>query len=384
MKNKKNKWLKFITLPALVLALFIGLVACGNDNADVIRIGIIAPTTGGASVFGIASSNGSMLALREVNEAGGLLDMQIEYILYDDMHSPVDSLQAFERLVHDDNAIAVIGPVTSAPATAVSTANVDTRIPMITPTGTAYAVTTPGDFVFRACFLDAQQAQAMAYFASMHLEARTAAVLFDIGMDYSTGLAENFRSYFEAAGGEVIAWESYIGGAVDFRAQLTTIRELNPDVLFFPDYFTVVALFAAQAHELGIESTILGGDGWEGVFNVIDDPSMLNGAFYSSHFAADDPNPLVQNFIRNYTETFDVPPSSFSALGYDAALIMVDAIERAGSTDNEEIIRALANTNFNGVTGHITFNEGGNPIKAVVITAIQDGEAKLHMRIDPY
>lgn len=407
---KKGKWLKVVGAVVLTAALFAGCnggttpppeppaadVAPGDtadtpgDTAeapvsdyDEIKIGVIAPLTGPAAVFGISSSNGTRLAFRELNEAGGILGAPVNYVLYDDMHSAVDSLQAFERQVHDDNVIAIVGPVTSGPATAVAQGNVDTRIPMVAPTATAYGVTTPGDFVFRACFLDAQQAQAVATFARNDLGAQTAAVLFDIAMDYSTGLAENFRETFEAMGGEIVAWESYTGGTVDFRAQLTTIRDLDPDVLFFPDYFSVVALMAAQVAELGLNTTLLGGDGWEGVFTVLDDPNLLNGAFYSAHFAAGDPSPLVQNFIQNFTDNFNEPPNSFAALGFDAAKILAEAIERAGTTDNEAIITALANTNFSGVTGDITFDAGGNPIKAVIIIGIEDGEARLRTRIEP-
>lgn len=381
MKIKFKNLLAVITMSLLAVAI---LTSCGADDGDYIRIGVIAPTTGGAAVFGISSSNGSMLAFDEINEAGGILGQQINATLFDDMHSAVDSVLAFERLVHDENVVAIVGPVTSGPATAVATANVDSRIPMIAPTATAYAVTTPGDFMFRACFLDAQQAEAMAVFARNHLGANTAAVLFDIGMDYSTGLANHFRETFESLGGEIIAWESYMGpGVVDLRAQLTSIRDVNPDVLFFPEYFNMVALFAAQVAEIGITSTLLGGDGWEGIFTVLDDASLLEGAYYSSHFAFDDPAPMVQNFIRNFSDRFGEPPNSFAALGYDAARIMAQAIEEAGTTDNEAVITALQNTSYNGVTGHITFDAGGNPIKAVVITRIEAGTARLYMRIDP-
>jgi len=380
----KIKLIKGLLTGMLAAALLTGCAgAAGGGDASEIRIGVVAPLTGGAAVFGISSSNGTRLAFDQINEDGGILGAQINYILYDDMHSPVDSVQAFERLVHDDNVVAVVGPVTSGPATAVAQANVGTRIPMVTPTATAYGVTTPGDFIFRACFLDAQQAIAMAYFARNVLGAGTAAILYDSAMDYSTGLAENFRDTFANMGGEVVAWEAYIGGAVDFRAQLTTIRELNPDVLFLPDYFPVIALMAAQVAELGIEATLLGGDGWEGVFTVLDDPNLLNGSFYSSHFSAGDPSPMVQNFIQSYYALHGTPPNSFAALGFDAGLIMAQAIEAAGSTENEAIISALAALEFSGVTGDITFDAGGNPIKAVLVTSIQNGEASLYRRVEP-
>ena len=380
----KIKLIKGLLTGMMAAALLTGCAGpAGGTDAAEIRIGVVAPLTGGAAVFGISSSNGTRLAFDQINEAGGILGAQINYILYDDMHSPVDSVQAFERLVHDDNVVAVVGPVTSGPATAVAQANVGTRIPMVTPTATAYGVTTPGDFIFRACFLDAQQAIAMASFARNTLGAQTAAILYDSAMDYSTGLAENFRETFANIGGDVVAWEAYIGGAVDFRAQLTTIRELSPDVLFIPDYFPVIALMAAQVAELGIEATLLGGDGWEGVFTVLDDPHLLNGSFYSSHFAAGDPSPVVQNFIQSYYALHGGPPNSFAALGFDAGKIMAQAIEAAGSTENEAIISALAALQFSGVTGDITFDAGGNPIKAVLVTGIQNGEAGLYMRVEP-
>ena len=380
----KIKLIKCLLAGILAMALLAGCAnGAAGGGASEIRIGVIAPLTGGASVFGISSSNGTRLAFYQINEAGGVLGAQINYTLYDDMHSPVDSVQAFERLVHNHNVVAIVGPVTSGPATAVAQANVGTRIPTIAPTATAYGVTTPGDFMFRACFLDAQQAMAMANFARNTLGAQTAAILYDSAMDYSTGLAENFRDTFANLGGDVVAWEAYIGGAVDFRAQLTTIRDLNPDVIFLPDYFPVIALMAAQVAELGIESTLLGGDGWEGVFTVVDDPNILNGSFYSSHFSSADQSPVVQNFIQGFTELHGGPPDSFAALGFDAGKIMAQAIENAGSTDNEAIIAALADIEFSGVTGDITFDAGGNPIKAVLVTSIQNGQASLYARVDP-
>ncbi|MCL2355793.1 MAG: ABC transporter substrate-binding protein [Defluviitaleaceae bacterium] len=360
----------------------------GSANEEEIRIGIIAPLTGGASVFGVASSNGSRLAFEEINERGGLLGLPVNYFLIDDEHTPAVSIASFQRLVHQDNVIAIVGPVTSGPANAVGAAAVQNRLPMIAPTATHEDVTSFGDFIFRACFLDAFQAYNMANFAYNNLGARTAAILFDSGMAYSEGLAVNFRRYFEALGGEIVASEAYISGAVDFRTQLTTIRATDADVLFLPDYFPVIALMAAQVRELGVTSTLLGADGWEGVFNVVDDPSILDGAFFSAHFAVDYPSPVVRAFVESYTERFDVPPNSFAALGFDAAGILAQAIEEAGSTDNEEIIRAMQNISFNGVTGPITFNDRGDPIKELMIIAIETNDddetvARLYHRFVP-
>ena len=378
----KANLIKFGVL--MIVSMFVLAACAGAGSDDEIRIGMIAPLTGGASVFGIAASQGAELAFDQVNEAGGLLDLPVNFLIRDDMHQPAESLTVYDRLVNQDNVIAIVGPVTSGPANAVAAAAAANRTPMISPTATHADVTRHGDFMFRACFLDAYQAYTMAVFARQNLGATTAAIIFDQGMAYSEGLATNFRAYFESMGGTIVANEAYMSGEVDFRTQLTSIRATNPEVLFVPDYFTVVALIAAQVRELEIDATLLGADGWEGVLGMVDDPSILDGAFFSAHFAADDPNPLVQSFVQSYTERFGVAPNSFAALGYDAARILAQAIQAAGSTDNNAIINAMQNINFNGVTGNITFDEFGDPIKDIVVIALEsignEGSARLYHR----
>jgi branched-chain amino acid transport system substrate-binding protein len=339
-----------------------------------IRIGMLSPLTGGASVFGIAASNGAQLYFEEVNNAGGILGSQIEFILHDDEHTPATSLSAFERLVYQDRVVGVIGPVTSGPANAVagSAAASEARLPMVSPTATHQDVTLHGDFMFRACFLDAFQAANMARFASNELGAMTAAVLFDQGSAYSEGLATNFRTVFELLGGTIVANEAYMTGDVDFRTQLTSIRAANADVLFLPDYFSTLALIAAQVRELEIDSVMLGADGWEGILGAISDTSVMHGSYFSAHFASDYEDVVVQNFVQSYTARFGNPPNSFAALGFDAAGIMAQAISTAGNTDNEAIIEALKNISFYGVTGPITFDADGNPIKDIMVLKIDE------------
>ncbi|MDR0273630.1 MAG: ABC transporter substrate-binding protein [Clostridiales bacterium] len=364
----------------------------GNDPApvtgDEIRIGIIAPLTGEVAIYGIASSNGSELAFSEVNAAGGVLGSQIRVFKHDDEHNPVTSVSVFQRLVNQENVVAIVGPVTSGPANAVgAAAALDDAIPLISPTGTHEDVTSHGDFAFRACFLDNFQARSMGKFAVEQLEASTAAVLFNSGSAYSEGLADNFRQQFEAMGGTIVAFEAYSDGDVDFRTQLTNINARNADVLFLPDYYSTVANIATQVRELGVTAVMLGADGWEGIFDVLDDPSIMNGSFYSAHFASDDPDPMVQSFITNYTAEFGMAPSSFAALGYDAALIIAQAISEAGSTDSAAIINALQNINFSGVTGNVTFDPNGDPIKDLMVITIETADsgtiARFYSRVSP-
>ena len=372
-------------LGLIMIACFAFLAACGSKDGT--PIGIIAPITGDAAVYGIAARDGAILAFEEINTAGGVLDSEIRFIVIDDKHNPPDAVNAFNRLVDRENVVAIIGPVTSAPANAAAAAAVTNRVPMISPTGTAEDVTSHGDFMFRACFLDTFQARSMATFASSQLGAQTAAILFDSGNAYSQGLADNFREQFIAMGGTIIANEAYSDGDVDFRTQLTTIRAAGADVLFLPDYYNVVALIATQVRELGVESVMLGADGWEGIFDVLDDHSIMNGSFYSAHYAADDTSPAVQNFITNYTARFGSPPNSFAALGYDAAQIMAQAIREAGTTDTEPVIRALQNISFSGVTGNITFDSNGDPIKDLIVIAIEtngsETTSRFYSRVAP-
>jgi len=341
----------------------------GADAGGEVRIGIIAPLSGPVSSYGIASSNGTILAFEEIDE---ILGRSINTFVYDDRHDTTEAITAFNRLVNQDNVIGIVGPVTSGPTNAVGGEAADTgvRIPMVSPTATHQDVTSHGDFIFRACFLDNFQARNMAVFAIEYLGAETAAILYDVGSAYSEGLMVNFRDEFVRLGGTVVENQAYQTGDVDFRTQLTTIRASEADVLFLPDYYQTIALMAAQVRELGVTSTLLGVDGWEGVLDVLDDPSLMDGTFFSAHFAADDPSPIVQNFIASFTTRWGAPPNSFAALGFDAAHILAQAIEDAGSTDSGAIIEALQNIRFYGVTGNITFDDRGDPIKDLIVIQI--------------
>ena len=359
-------------------------VAGETATGEPIRIGIIAPLTGGAALFGQAASDGSILAFEQANAAGGILGGRpIEFIRLDDEGAIPVSIAAYERLVYSDEVVAIVGPVTSGPSNAVAGIAEGHRTPMISPTATAADVTLGRDFMFRACFLDATQAQAVAYFARNNYGAQTAAILFNNSMDYSRGLAENFEIFFERMGGTITNSLAYATGDTDFRAQLTTIAAGNPDILFLPEYFTNVSLKSRQAREAGITATLFGADGWEGVLELLgEDASIMDGSFFSAHFATDDPNPIVQNFVSTYTERFDISPSSFAALGFDAARIIINAIEQAGSTDNDAIINAMQNITYDGVTGSITFDSNGNPIKPIVMISIDNASASLYHRFD--
>ena len=350
------------------------LLACKNNDdkkegeGDTIKIGGLAPLSGELSSYGNAANNGILLAVKEVNEAGGINGKQIEYIPYDEKGDATEACNAYAKLVDEKEVVAIIGDVTTNPSIAVAQKSQEDNIPIITATGTGKAITEAGPNVFRACFLDPFQGQTMASYAAKKLNAKTAAILYNTDDDYSTGLTEAFEEEAKANGLDVVIKEGYSKGTVDFSSQLTNIAAKNADVFFIPVYYEDVAKIAPAAKNAGINSKLLGADGWDGVIDKLDESNYdsVSNIFFCNHYAAE----RIQDFIKKYTEEYNSAPASFAALGYDAAMIMINAIKNAGSTDSAAIIEQLNKTNYSGLTGDITFDSERNPIKTAFITSI--------------
>ena len=246
------------------------------------------------------------------------------------------------------------------------------KVVQIAPAATAVPVTDAGNYIFRACFTDPFQGRVGGKFAADNLGAKKAAILYDIGNDYSVGLMENFVSEFEKMGGTVVAKESYATGEKDFNAVITKVKAANPDVVYLPDYYATVSLIAKQLRAQGVNTPLVGGDGWDGLTEVAGD-EVLNG-YYSNHYAADSDSPVVQNFVKNFEAKYGTKPNAFATLGYDSMFMLKDAIVNAGTIDSEKVRDALEATNGDYVTGHIKFDEKHNPIKtAVMIQMVKDG-----------
>lgn len=300
----------------------------------------------------------------------------------DDKNDAVESTNAFNKLV-ENKIVSLVGAVTSKPSDAVALVAADTGIPMITPTGTAQSITTHGENIFRAPFIDPYQGEVMAVFAKDELKVQKVAVIRNNSSDYSDGLATAFVDKAKELGLEVVADESYGENDVDFKSQLTKIQNANPDVLFIPDYYQKVSLIAPQARQVGINVQLIGGDGWDGVIKSIkqDDLKAVEGAYFCNTFALDDPEEKVQNFIKKYTDTYNEAPQSFSALGYDSVYLTAEAIKNANSTDSKAIVEALKNISYDGVTGSFKFDENRNPIKSVFMTTIEGDQYKLYKKM---
>ena len=382
----KKRILAAVLSAVMLAASAFGCAQDGNKHpvsentkaGDTIKIGGLAPLTGNVSVYGVATNNGIKMAVDEINKAGGVLGKQIEYIVYDEKGDPIEAVNAYNKLVQDDKIIALIGDVTSKPTIAVAQKAVKDRIPMITATGTTADITKAGDNVFRACFIDPYQGELMAEYAAKKLNAKTAAIIYDNGDDYSTGVADAFEKEAKEAGITITNKEAYQPGSVDFKSQLTKIKAGNPDVLMIPVYYSDVALIAAQAKDIGIKSKLLGADGWDGVLEKIDKSNLdaVKDCYFCSQYSPENKDEKLQNFLKQYTEKYKSEANMFAVLGYDALGMMAAAINKAGSVDSEKIIEALKNLEYKGLTGSTTFDENRNPVRDAVITTIADGKYK--------
>jgi branched-chain amino acid transport system substrate-binding protein len=387
----KKTWMVFATA-----ALSLVLIGCppkpaetatgtGGGTEGEIVVGEYGSLTGAEATFGQSTHNGIMLAMDEINAAGGVNGRKIRVRTEDDQSKAEEAASAVQKLISQDNVVAVLGEVASSNSLAAAPICQGAQRPMITPSSTNEKVTQVGDYIFRMCFIDPYQGEAMANYLYKTLKLTKAAVLVDVKSDYSTGLAANFEKTFVANGGRIIGKQSYAKGDSDFRAQLTTLKGTNPDVIFVPGYYNDIGQIAIQARDLGMNMPLAGGDGWESPKLIEIGGKALEGCFYSNHYHVDDPSPAVREFVQKYRARFGAVPDSLAALGYDSARVLADAIRRAGTTDGPKLRDAIAQTkNFSGVTGNITLGPDRNPIgKKLVVLQIQNGQLALKDVVDP-
>jgi branched-chain amino acid transport system substrate-binding protein len=382
------------------LSLFIlGLSGCPSSNngtatatatpapADepFIKVGQYVSLTGGTATFGQSTDRGVQLALAEINGAGGVLGKQIKVITEDTQSKPETSKTAVLKLIKQDHVVALIGEIASSRTLAAAPEAQRAKVPLITPGSTNPEVTQKGDFIFRICFIDPVQGQVMARFAAQDLKLMKAAILTDVKNDYSVGLAKYFKEEYLRLGGKVVAEESYSEGDSEFKAQLTSIKGKQPDILILPGYYTEVGMIANQSRELGMKQIMLGGDGWDSEMTAKIGGKAIEGSYYTNHYATDDPNPVVQDFIKKYKEKYQgQTPDAMAALGYDTMKLVADALKRAGTTDGDKLRQAVQDTkDFPGVTGSITIDKDRNASKPITVLKIENGEYKLAKAIAP-
>ncbi|MEW6388016.1 MAG: ABC transporter substrate-binding protein [Thermodesulfobacteriota bacterium] len=379
-------WPRGIVIAFLSIIWVLG--GCAPKEGNDIRLGVNAELTGSKPTVGDSCKKAAQLLAEQVNQAGGLplgeKKWRITIITEDNEDKPESAAAAAQKLITQNNVLAVIGPNASGNAIPAARICEDAKVIMVTPWSTNPKTTEGKHFVFRACFIDDFQGQVMAKFARDNLKAPTAAVLYDVASEYNKGIAEFFKKFFEEAGGKVVAFESYTKDDKDFSSQLTTIKAANPAVLFLPNYYNEVPLQAQQARRLGITCPIIGSDSWGSEELLRLAGQDLEGSYFSTHYAPDIATPKAQKFIKDYETKYGKKPDDVAALTYDAGNLLLAAITQAGVPDRQKVRDALATIQeFEGVTGKMQFKGTGDPIKSAVILLIKDGKFTYHASVQP-
>ena len=376
--------MKRLTLIVILVALgfTVAITGCKNDSSsgssNTIIIGEYASLTGGTATFGTSSHKGLILAVEQVNAAGGLFGKQIKVETADDRSDANEAVTAVQKLINQDKAVAIIGEVASKRSMAGSSICERFKIPMLSPASTNPDVTMKDGkvkpYIFRICFTDDFQGKMNGRFASEQGWKRIA-MLSNIEEDYSQGLGKSFRQAYSGSG-QILTEENYSNSDRDFKSQLTKIKAVNPDAVYVPGYYTEMKLMLPQAKEVGLNVPFFGGDGWDSPETLALDAAQ--GMFYSDHYTAEDPRKEVADFVAAYKAKYKETPDAMAVLGYDAGRVMLDAIKRAGKAEPEAIRTALEQTkDFAGASGTITIDSKHNARKPLVELKIQDKKAKL-------
>ncbi len=342
-------------------------------GAVAVKIGLIAPMTGDVKTFGESTKNGFDLAIAEANATG---KMNATTVVADDKNDATEGVNAATKEINQDKVQAIVGSVSSKVSIPISEVAQAGKVVQISPTSTNEKVTVDGgkrkDYIFRACFIDPFQGLVMAKFVTGNLKLKTAAIMYDNANDYVKGLATVFKDNFTKMGGQVTDFEAYSTNDTDFSAVLTKIASHNPEFLYVPDYYNKVNLIAAQAREKGVKAVLGGGDGWD---SSDLDTKATDGGYFSNHYSPDSTDPAVQSWVSKYKAKYNAVPDALATLAYDATNLLTNAVITAGSSDASKIRDALAATkDFKAVSGSITIDKDGNPVKSAVIIQVKGGK----------
>ncbi|MFB0537743.1 MAG: ABC transporter substrate-binding protein [Anaerolineae bacterium] len=353
---------------------------------DVIKIGVYEPMTGAMAAGGQMTLDGIILANKLKAE---VLGKPVEIVVVDNKSDKTEAATAMSRLIEAEKVVGVVGSYGSSLSMAGGEVAEKAGIPVVGCSPTNPLVTAGKRYYVRACFIDPFQGAVMARYAVDELGAKTAAVIQDVAQDYSVGLSAFFRNTFIELTGDpknIVAFTSYQTGDTDFTAQLTYAIAQNPDVIFSSGYYGEAALLARQARELGYEGALLGGDAWDAPELIEIGGEAVEGVAFSTHY-----HPMgaitsaSADFVEAFKAEYDREPDAFAALGYDAYMLLLDAIERAGSVDGDAVADALyATDKFEGVTGWITLDENGDAVKSAVIKTVKDGKFEFLTSVEPF
>lgn len=384
-----------VLLVTMLTIMSMVLVGCKSSAELTIPIGLNAELTGGLPIVGASCKNAALLAVKEVNDAGGLdvggKKYQIKLFIEDNAYKSDQSVAVTQKLITQDNVVAIIGPNASAMAIPPSEIAETSKVLMISPWSTNPATTIdsktgqPKKYVFRACFIDTFQGKLDAKFAMETLGTKRIAVMYDVADDAGVGLSKYFKETVEQMGGNIVAFETYTSGDKDFSGQLTKIKQANPDLIYLPVMYNYVPVQIKQAHALGITAKFLGSDGWASDELIKLGGKDVEGTFHTAHYAPDIATPIAQNFIKAYNTAYSSVPDDVAALTHDSFGMLFEALKTAGKVDRQAVRDALASmAHYEGVTGTLQFKEGsGDPIKSAVILETKNGKFVYYATVQP-
>ena len=384
----------FLTLIAILFIAFLGcervkqVITPDTASTDTtsIKIGVIQP-----SGYYTGFAQGAELAQTQINNNGGLLGKQIEFIVMDNqgerpVPDAVESARIAKTLLEQENVVAILGPIFSNNSMQVGPVVQQLGRPII-PGSAGEFVTAAGDFIFLVVPPTSVQGRVMAEFATdtAELAATTAATIRQAESAYTEGLTRAFEEHFQKLGAKIVGSEVYQIGDETFDVQLKSIKAAAPDVLYIPGVIPDIHFVMKQARDIGITATFLGMDSWdepEKIFSTLSDNTPLEGAYFTANFSVELPN--AEHFIRDYTELFMVPPDSMAAAGYDAMSLLGIAIENAQVLNPSDVRDALSNiADYQGATLISRYDVNRHPIKSVVINTIRNGQIELYKVVEP-
>jgi len=379
-----SKMKKALVVLMVFLFVMLSLAGCGGQQTQSgsssdseaaptdgkVKIGTFGPLTGNVASYGISTKNGVEIAVDEFNAKGGL---QVELISEDTRGDQTEAANSVTKLIDQDNVVAIVGGVISSETMTGGPIANEAKVVMISSSSTAAGVPEIGDYIFRNCLSDEVQAVQLAEYAVNEMGLKNFAVLYT-NNDYGLSL----KNAFEAKAKEianVVDIETYNDGESDFRAQLTKIKGFNPDALYIAGYYTEAAKIAQQARDQGLNAQILGADGFFSPKLIELGGNSVEGSVFTAGFFPDDPAEKVQKFVSEYKEKFDAEPDMFAAQAYDAASILLTALEKTNGAGGEALLNAMKETkDFPGITGTTSFTDIGDAVKDILILQVKDGK----------
>ncbi len=364
------------------VAMTVGCSSGGKASGKEWLVGAYLSLTGEQSKFGEDTKRGIELAIEEINAAGGVREKPIKVIYEDDKSKVEEATQKVQQLIDRDKVIALLGEIASSISKPAAIIANQKKVPMITPSSTHPDVTKTGEYAFRVCFTDDFQGKAGADFCVKSLGKTKIGLMYAQNDLYSQGLAAEFKKAVAAAGGEIVVEKTFTDTETNFTTYIKEVKEKNPEIIYCPIYYNQMTPIGRQAKAEGISGDMfVGGDGWSGDDTLLKE---LEGGYFTDHYAPDVPWAQGKKFVEAFKKKFNQTPSSLAACGYDAALVLADAIKRAKEVTPKGIRDAIAETkDFPGATGAITINKDRNADKAIVFVQIKGGTTTYKAAVGP-